>query len=127
MFIVSKILTSNMKFYPVGLLAAPGGLIVIRVGNTLNVSWDPPFSLKDINFYTVYVRGMQPAESQKEFNVTETHFILNIEDLLGNHKYIFQVSAHNLVGEGNMSGPVEYDGKLVSVLLIIIMHFKTKF
>lgn len=107
-----------MKFYPVGLLAAPGGLIVTKVGNTLNVSWDPPFSLKDINFYTVYVRGIQPAASPKEFNVTETHFILNIKDFLRNHKYVFQVSAHNLVGEGNMSDPVQYDGKLVTVLLM---------
>ena len=83
--------------------------MVTKFGNTLNVSWDPPFSLKDINFYTVLVRGIQP---QKEYNVSETHFILTERDLMimGSHKYIFQVSAHNMVGEGNMSDPVEYDG-----------------
>lgn len=83
-----------------------------KVGNALNVSWDPPFSLKDINFYTVYVRGLQTPGAQREYNVTQTHLILNESDhlQLGNNKYIFQVSAHNLVGEGNTSDPVEYDG-----------------
>lgn len=83
-----------------------------KVDNTLNITWDPPFSLKDINFYTVYVRGLQPPEVQTEYNVSKTHLILNERDLLqlGNNKILFQVSAHNFLGEGNMSDPAEYDG-----------------
>ena len=44
------------------------------------------------------------------FNTSETHLILPESRLMENHNYAFQVSAHNLVGEGNMSDPVKYDG-----------------
>lgn len=81
--------------------------MVTKVGNNLNISWNPPFSLKNISNYSVYVRS---DESEQMFNTSKTHLILPESRLMENHNYAFQVSAHNLVGEGNRSDPVKYDG-----------------
>ena len=84
--------------------------MVIKVDNALKISWDPPFTLKDIDFYNLYIRGISPAESYQKIVVQETHYILDESDFMENRKYIFQVSAQNFVGEGNMSDPEEFDG-----------------
>ena len=77
--------------------------------------WDAPFSLNitdvdsDISNYTVFITNLNTSRNGSE-TVTETEFVftnLPEEDPNPCYIYIFGVTAVNIVGEGNISEPVQ--------------------
>ncbi len=110
----------------VGLLEAPGNLVVSEQRQTIVLTWEEPPTLDltdidpDIDPYTVYITNLNTSQSLS-VNVTETKYIftgLQGETLLNPCSvYQFSVSAWNVVGEGEMSEPAEghfIDGKYIA-------------
>ncbi len=110
----------------VGLLEAPGHLVVSEQRQTIVFTWEEPPTLDltdidpDIDPYTVYITNLNTSQSLS-VNVTETKYTLTGlpgETVLNPCSfYQFSVSAWNVVGEGEMSEPAEghfIDGKYIA-------------
>ena len=104
-----------------GLLDSPSTLTVKNTSSSaIKITWTPPFTLDitdvdpDISSYTVYITntntGTVSVTKLDESGVVETEYTftgLPGEDPDPCHVYQFSVSAWNVVGEGERSGPVE--------------------
>ena len=102
--------------YLIGFLAAPDGLHAAHVTeSSILFQWDVPFTLNithvepDIAHYTVYVRNVNTSRTAA-INVTRPEFAFT--GLPGDVPdpftlYEFHISAWNVVGEGEKSGPVQ--------------------
>ena len=107
-----------------GLLAPPVALTVMNTNSSaIKLTWTPPFTLDitdvdpDISNYTVYItntntskNGTVSVTKLDENGVVETEYTftgLPGEDPDPCPVYQFSVSAWNVVGEGERSGPVE--------------------
>ena len=86
----------------VGLLEAPTGVTIEGISReNVNLSWSPPFTLDGVPIlhYSVYITSQGLLEQR---NTTETSIILRRPYAT----ITYQVTAWNIVGEGNASKPL---------------------
>ena len=102
--------------FPTGHLPSPESIYIIEVANYSIIEWKPPyFSLNNqsdvmhvdphITQYTVYITDVYTNNIIEEINVTETRF--NFDTLGLDLCLMYQVSAWNAGGEGELSEPVQ--------------------
>ena len=98
---------------PTGHLPSPESVRINESVNSSTIEWTPPyFSMNNdivhvdprITQYTVYITDNYTGNSIVEKNVTRTQFTFTIPDDVLSPMY--QVSAWNVGGEGEMSEPV---------------------
>ena len=97
---------------PTGQLASPENVLINESVNSATIEWKPPYSSLNsdtkqvdphIIQYTVYITDIYTGNIFKR-NVTETRFTFNASD--DGTCPMFQVSAWNAGGEGELSEPV---------------------
>ena len=102
--------------FPTGYLPSPESIYINEVANYSIIEWKPPyFSLNNqsdvmhvdphITQYTVYIIDVYTNNIIEEINVTETRFNFDTSDL--DLCLMYQVSAWNAGGEGELSEPLQ--------------------
>ena len=116
-----------------GHLPSPESLHINESVNSSNIRWKPPYSSWNgenirvdphITQYTVYITDNYTGNSIVKENVTETQYIYNNQD--DRLCLMYQVSAWNSGGEGELSEPVQESiprGNLVIKPLILFFFF----
>ena len=99
---------------PTGHLPSPENLHINVSVNSSTIRWKPPYSSLNsdtiqvdphITQYTVYITDNYIGNSISKQNVTETEYIINNQD--DRLCPMYQVSAWNAGGEGDLSDPVQ--------------------
>ena len=111
-----KPLANITILFPTDRLPSPESIYINEVANYSIIEWKPPyFSLNNksdvihvdphITHYTVYITDIYTNNIIEQINVTETRFNFNTSDL--DICLMYQISAWNAGGEGELSEPVQ--------------------